>query len=225
VLRETGINLGEAIHFEIKNVTSSEQTMDNCDRCDQELDELYWRDEHSKFGSVSDLVVFKCPRCKAVYAYFIDNSINDDGDLSYDTRPISDQYDPMTKNPKKSLPKKCASNYSKSLKEQEHRTEELNKLVQSKINQLYGIGLSLATVNLARGEIVRYRYTNGKLTTKKLTALLAAAIYAKANTTTTNGSCWKHKGEGISERQLEEIFGITRKTIRKWSELFLQTSL
>ena len=100
---------------------------------------------------------------------------------------MNDHSYPMIKNPKKNLPKKCAGIYSKSVKEHEHRTEELNKLIQSKITQLYGVGLSLATVNLARGEIARY--TKGNITTKKLTALLAAAIYAKANTTTTNGSC------------------------------------
>jgi hypothetical protein len=218
VLSKTGIALGEAIHFEIINITWQEQTMDNCSRCDQELDEIYWRDEDSKVESVFDLVVLKCPRCKAVYAYLIDNSAVDNDDISDNTSPMNGHSYPMIKNPKKNLPKKCAGIYSKSVKEHEHRTEELNKLIQSKITQLYGVGLSLATVNLARGEIVRY--TKGNITTKKLTALLAAAIYAKANTTTTNGSLWKHKGEGVTERQLEEIFGISRKTIRKWADKF-----
>ena len=219
---KTGIALGEAIHFEIINITWQEQTMDNCSRCDQELDEIYWRDEGSKVGSIFDLVVLKCPRCKAVYAYFINNSIADNDDtLDDNTSPMNDHSYPMIKNPEKNLPKKCARIYSKGVKEQEVRTEELNKLVQSKITQLYGVGLSLATVNLARSEVVRYTlYTKDKITTKKLTTLLAAAIYAKANTTTTNGSLWKHKGEGVNERQLEEIFGISRKTIRKWAVKF-----
>jgi hypothetical protein len=46
--------------------------------------------------------------------------------------------------------------------------------------------------------------------------LVAAAIYG-----TANGAVCKHQGEGISERKLEEIFGVTRKTIRRLSKLLL----
>jgi len=167
--------------------------------------------------------VDKCPQCKAIYAYLIDNTKDEDDWSDMDNiEPTNDHSAPRIKNPQKALPKKCGLIYSKSVKEQENRTEELNKLVQAKINQLYGVGLSLATVNLARAEIVRF--TKGKITTKRLTTLLAAAIYVKANTTTTMGSCWKHKGEGVTERQLEEIFDISRKTIRNWAGKLSRTS-
>jgi hypothetical protein len=50
--------------------------------------------------------------------------------------------------------------------------------------------------------------------------LIAAAIYVKANKVTDMGS-ENHKGEGATVRQLETIFGVTRKTIGKWADKFL----
>ena len=115
---------------------------------------------------------------------------------------------------KRILPKKCATAYSKSVKGQEQRTQEIDQLIQSKLPELYKAGLSLATINFARSEAIRR--INRAQTTKKRIALLAAAIYVKANGITTDGALWAHKGEGITERQLERIFGVSRKTIRKW---------
>lgn len=205
------------MNFKVETINTPEQITDDCDRCEQELDELYWRNEHSKNCPPFDLVVLKCPQCKAVRAYFIDDS-NDSymGNEWDDTSPMNDHSYPRMKNPKKALPRKCASVYSKAVSTQENKNKELNKLIQNKLQELYKIGLSIATVNFAKSMICRYIKAN--TTTKQLNTLLAAAIYAKANSVTTDGGLWKHKGEGATERQLEEIFGVSRKTIRKWAD-------
>jgi hypothetical protein len=210
------------MHFKIETILRPADMQDNCERCGKELDESYSRGSY-----VYDLIVLKCPQCKAIYAYLIDYSKDElyDGDLD-ETYPMNDHSAPLNKTHKKiksittrCLSKNCASVYSKGINDQKKMTEELNQLIQNKLPELYKIGLSLATVNLARSRVaLEIRFT--ETTTKHITALFAAAIYAKANGVTTSGSMWQHKGEGASERQLEEIFGVSRKTIRKWVEKF-----
>lgn len=205
--------------MKIETLNQKDRIPINCPKCDTVLNKIYCRYEDLEMDENNDpfdLKVFKCQKCAVVYAYFIDNP-NEYDDSTDNTEPMNDHSYPMQK--PKSVPKRCGSIYSRSIKEHEDRTEELNKIILSKITQLYGVGLSLVTVNLARGEVVRY--TQGKTTTKKLTSLLVAAIYAKANSITTDGGClWKHKGEGVTERQLEKIFGVSRKTIHKYENKF-----
>jgi hypothetical protein len=204
------------MHFKIETTLREDDIQDNCERCGKELDDLY-----SRNALDYDLVVLKCPQCKAIYAYLIDCTKDDDDWSDLDnSEPMNDHSAPRIKNPEKVLPKKCAAVYSKAISQQEDKTKELNKLIEYKLPELYRIGLSLATINLARSIVARE--INAGSTTKHLTTLLAAAIYAKANGVTTSGSLWQHKGEGITERQLEEIFGVSRKTIRKWAEKFTQ---
>ena len=185
------------------------------------MGELYARNSSS-----FDLIVLKCPQCKAIYSYTIDLTKGDADCGNYDdTEPMNDHSAPLNKTykqikgiKKSCLSKHCATVYSKGLANQQKKTEELNELIKRKLPELYKIGLSLATVNLDRSRVIWVIKSN--TTQKHVTTLLAAAIYAKANGVTTNGSMWQHKGEGASERQLEEIFGISRKTIRKYAEDF-----
>lgn len=212
------------MHFKVETIFRPAAMQDNCERCGKELEEIYHRD-----SSVFDLVVLKCPQCKAIYAYLIDYSKDEEGySSSDDTYPMNDHSAPLNKTHKKikgitktCLSKNCATVYLKGINDQKKKTEELNQLIQNKLPELYKIGLSLATINLARSRVaLEIRFA--EITTKHLTTLFAAAIYAKANGVSTSGCMWKHKGEGASERQLEEIFGVSRKTIRKWSEKFSQ---
>ena len=60
----------------------------------------------------------KCPQCKAIYAYLIDNTKDEDDWSDMDNiEPMNDHSAPRIKNPQKALPKKCGLIYSKSVKE------------------------------------------------------------------------------------------------------------
>jgi DNA-directed RNA polymerase subunit RPC12/RpoP len=210
------------MHFKIQEVNRPDDMQDNCERCGKEVEELYWRD-----SSVYDLTVLKCPQCKTIYAYLIDYTKDDYYPNEWEnTEPMNDHSAPLDKTcikvkgiKKRTLSKKCAAAFSKDVAEQEKRSQEIDELIQNKLAELYNAGLSLATINFARLETIR-RINRAK-TNKKRTALLAATIYVKANGTTTDGGLWAHKGEGITERQLECIFGVTRKTIRGWVKDFV----
>lgn len=152
-----------------------------------------------------------------MFAYWIDNSFRnslfDDTDSSEPTgnQPLDKNNDPAK------IPKKCAKAYMKATSIQQSKNRILNKIIDRKIMELYKFGLSLTTINLARNEV--YRYVKPDTTDKKTNIMLAAAIYAKANGVTDMGS-EDHKGEGATVRQLEAIFGVTRKTISKWAVKF-----
>jgi hypothetical protein len=116
------------------------------------------------------------------------------------------------------ISEKDAAEYSKAISTQEKRNRELTQLFQARLPALSKAGLNLETMNLARNLVAGYLcYRNSSA--KGIARLLAAAICVKANGETTFG-LWKHRGEGISEERLEEIFGTNRKTIRKWKKMF-----
>ena len=195
--------------------------MNNCEKCGEELDELYARN-----GSIFDLLVYDCPKCKAVYAYFVDTSKDDyDSGTDENTQPMNDHSAPLEKTCKKVkginkqvLPKACATAYSKGVTEKEAQNKELNRLIESKLVELYKIGLSITTINLARRAVLgRIRIGT---TPKQIRVMLAGAIYVKANSLTKDRNLWEHKGEGVSVRQLESIFSVTRKTISKSANTF-----
>jgi hypothetical protein len=217
VARTKHIDLLLTVNFNVETVESLDQVAYECKRCGQELDKLYSRNEYALLNPF-ELLVLKCPLCKAVTAYFIDNPDDDFFDDGSDhTEPMNDQSYPM-RTTRKGVTRKQTAVYLKAISQKEENSRQLNKLVEDKLPELYKIGLSLATINLARSRVAGR--TESKISTRKLTVKLAAAIYAKANNVTTIGSLWKHNGEGVTERELEEIFGISRKTIRKWAPTF-----
>ena len=219
MLGKTGFALDEAMFIKNQTVFPNEEIKDNCERCNTELDELY-----NRGTDIYDLLVLQCPKCNAVYAYLIDESREDLCWHDEIIEPMNDHSAPLNKTcikvngvKKRTLPKKCAKAYAKYVKELYQRNHEINELIQNKLPELYKAGLSLETINFARSETIR-RINQAK-TRKKRTALLASTIYVKANGIATDGGLWKHKGEGITERQLEDIFGVTRKTIRNWAKM------
>ena len=196
-----------------------QKTPDNCPKCSQALDEVYCRSEYREY--FFDLVVLECPACKAYFAYWIEESYrNPSGEpAEEDTNPTTHSF-PLEHNDPKKIPKKCTIAYSKSIAAIESRNKELYRLIQAKLPQLCKVGLSLTTINFARNK-VSLRLKSIKPSSKSLAKLVAGAIYTTANGVTTEGSSlWKHPGEGITEEKVEEIFGVTRKTIRKWAKTF-----
>jgi len=208
--------------MKIKTIEDEDDILEKCPKCHKVLDELYTRSSHMEnvFFLAVDLVVLYCKDCKLYFAYWINeptwdplvDEITEDKDSSKQTYPLKNHADP------KKINKKCRTIYSKSLKDTRERTRKIELLIQTKLPQLYQAGLSISTINFAKDKVIRY-LNNEKPTPTGPSKLVAGAIYATANSTTSDGSClWKHQGEGITEEKLEEIFGVTRKTIRRWAK-------
>ena len=204
---------------------------DKCPKCSHIFEEIYCRgpEKTRQYGDF-DLIVFKCSLCHAFYAYWIDCSgayrwgADLSADMEANPEPTGNQPLKIKGKPelyeKSVLFKKCAEGYSKAISDKTELDKELNRLIQAKLTELYKAGLSLETLNFAKNKVTNY-LKNNKSTPKMMPKLVAAAVYRTANEVTTNKGLWKHQGEGISERQLEEIFGVTRKTIRRLSKLRL----
>jgi hypothetical protein len=201
------------VPFKFEEISEKVDIPDKCKQCNEELEEIYWRHD-----PIYELAVLECPKCKTIYAYLIE--IENDSMVSWDSEgdPLNEHSTPKTTDLKKAIPKNCISAYSKALSSQESKNSALSKIINAKLPDLYKLGLSLTTINLARSALTSE--INDNTTKKQLTILIAASIYAKANTVTGDVS-WEHRGEGATERQLEEIFGVSRKTIRKWAERFV----
>jgi hypothetical protein len=228
---KTNEKLDFSVDMKIETLREDYDIIPNkCPKCGHIFEEIYCRSEKSHWDGIFDLIVFQCSKCHAFYAYWIDCS--DDyswraeisADMEANPEPTRNQPLKIKGKPalyeKSVLFKKCAEGYSKAISDKTEADKELNCLFQAKLPELYKAGLSLETINFARNKVTNYQ-KNKKPSVKKIPNLVAAAIYATANGATTDGGLWKRQGEGISERQLEEIFGVTRKTIRRLSKLLL----
>jgi hypothetical protein len=97
----------------------------------------------------------------------------------------------------------------------ESRKRELDSVIQAKLERLRRAGVSMETLNLARRKVIDYLRTN-TAAPKQLVILYAAAVYEASNDELTGVDGHKYVGYKIAERRLEDLFGITRKTIRSW---------
>ncbi|MCJ7560929.1 cyclin domain-containing protein [Candidatus Bathyarchaeota archaeon] len=227
MFNQAKIYIDAKVNMIIQTLHEDECIPDNCSRCGQELIEIYSRPEELMQGwNDYDLIVFKCHKCQLLYAFYFEPESFDPLTEATEEEHAGEQaIQPKQwknvgkhqwgegKRPK--FPKECAEAYTKEILDPNNLNEKLNHLNNTKLQALQRAGISLETLNLARNKVLRY-VQGKKITMKKLITLLASAIYVTANGVTTNGGLWKHQGEGISERKLEEIFSITRKTLRKW---------
>ena len=224
LFRESKIYVDETFDMKCETLDEYEEIPSDCPICKYELDEIYCRsDKKDDYSEKYDLVVLKCSPCKTYYSFFVgffaaDDWPNDMGDHQSETRHSF----PLESARKRGLSKRRSEKISTVVSLLESKNKELNSLIQTKLAELYKAGLSLVTINLARNEVITYQKYH-KDSPKSARALLASAIYVKANSVTSQG-LWKHKGEGVSERQLEEIFRISRKTIRKWAKILSSRS-
>jgi hypothetical protein len=203
--------------MKIETLSRKDTIPDNCVKCRKALSKIYCRYEDSEYkDDTFDLKVFKCPECNTMYAYWVDNSYFDSWLAEEMSIPEPTGNQPLDSHGR-AFPKPFARAYTKAISEHEDRSKDLNRLMTIKLPELYRAGLSLETINSAKHKVIIYSWNN-KPSPKGIAKLFAAAIYVAANGVTTNGGLWKHQGEGITEEQLEQIFGVTRKTIRKWAK-------
>jgi len=110
--------------------------------------------------------------------------------------------------------KEAAKAYERIVSQQD-LSKKLKITIQDKCAEMHSTSLNVEIINLAREKALNY-LGNNTVTSKQLVKLLAAAIYESSHEEHLCDGRYRQGGEKISERQLEEIFGVTRKTIRMW---------
>lgn len=213
LLTEARIYLDESVQMTISTIHEDETVPRNCLQCGETMQELYERCP----TAVIDLIVCECEGCNMYYAFWIESP-----GFGFDFTPT---WEDITRTAplhgrKLKLPKETGQTNKKALYGLEDVKERLNSIIQDKLANLYTVGLSIETINSARNKVLNHLRYNC-VTSKQLVQLLAAAVYEASHEDLAAGvdSTCKRVGERVSERQLEKIFGVTRKTIRKWKNI------
>lgn len=233
LLMKARIYLNERTNIVIKTVEEYENIPSSCFKCGESLREIYTRpEEFAGSWNNYDLVVSKCEQCNLFYAVwiqplmygptFLEPTIEDERAGGRIMEPP--QWKQVGKpewaegiQPK--FPKEAIKAYTRANSQVDDIYGKLNSIIKEKLAEMYRRGLSIETINIARNKALVYLKNNSVTSSKKLLNLWAAAIYeaSREELVSIGGAAWR--GEKLSERKTEEIFGITRKTIRKWRKL------
>lgn len=223
------IYLDEKTEMITNTVMDFDDVPESCSTCQTPLKEIYFRPEKLVGMNGYDLLVLKCENCSRVYSYWIEPYTYNE----YFITPTKDDLagriiePPQWKHRGKpqwgegKQPKfspKIAKTYEKSVSHLEDINKKITPIIRNKQPDLYRIGVSNETILAARNKMRGY-LKNNSITQKQLNSLFAAAIYEASHNDTKGAGGYKHVGERIGEHQLEKLFGITRKTIRRWKSL------
>lgn len=226
------VYLDEKADMIIETLQVYDDLPESCSKCNESLEEIYSRSEED---IPYNLVVLKCKKCKVFYAFWIEDIIDDDIFLTpakedehaggrvvepHHWKHVGKPQWGEGKPPKFS--RELAREYGKTISKLEVLDNKLNSLIQAKLPEMYRAGLSIETINSARDRAMNYLRMKS-VTSKQLVSLFAAAVYDASREELTDVGGLRRVCEKISERQLEKIFGTTRKTIRKWRKHFTKT--
>ncbi|TRZ53848.1 MAG: hypothetical protein D4S01_00555 [Dehalococcoidia bacterium] len=229
LLTEERIYLDENATMIINTILDFDDVPESCSKCNGSLEEIYSRPERLVGMNDYDLVVLKCKNCSSFHSFWIEPYTFDDTFITptkddmkgriLEPPQWEDRGKPEWgegKQPKFS--KNIAKIYEKTVIQLEDIDKVLASLIQNKQPELYKAGLSNETILAARNKMVDYLKSNS-VTRKQLTGLFAAAIYGASHEEYIGVEGYRRGGEKIGEHQLEKLFGITRKTIRRWRSL------
>jgi hypothetical protein len=235
LFEKAGIYLNPSFEISVNYLDEDEITPQFCPKCEESLVRIYTRPEEAHVTDSYDcLIVFRCNHCAEYSAFFIEplTYLNSDyiayegGDLSpfEKQKPLRTRtIRPVRRRKKRSssqdhlkgATRKWAKAYLKKIAGQSRTLSKLDSVIIKSLQKLYLANLKIEIINSARNMILT-KITKSK-TEKQLTALFAAAIYL---TSERNPDRFIGQNGRLSERQNERIFGVTRKTIRKWKKVF-----
>jgi len=223
------IYVDEKAKMIIETVKDYDEVQESCSRCGGSVIEIYARPEELTSGPNDyDLVISRCENCDLFHAYWIFPITYDDSalvpakeDEHFGGRIMEPQQWKFVGKPewgegkRQKFSEKMAKAYKMDALRLSALSRKLDAFVQSKLSEMYKAGLNIETINLARNKAQKFLRKNSA-SQKQLVALFAAAVYEAAHEELNMIGGQRWIGEKISERQLKNIFGVTRKTIRKW---------
>lgn len=178
---------------------------------DEEISDCYFcgkqNNECEPFFEDADITIFKCKNCEKLNGYKILDSL-DFGyiyDDAYDSLPVkkakAKKHSIISTSKNKDIKKEFKKRKTDAL---EKCKNQLDYLICSLEQELSAENINHEITNSAKKKVVSYIELMGPQTNNKLRCLFVAALLTK---------------NIFTERQLEKIFGITRKTLRKWKNI------
>jgi len=204
----------ENTKIKLKVIKTEREIMDQCPFCGKEGEE-----DDTLFEN-DDTVIFKCKKCGKLDGYiyvFLDFPEYPDeiSDRSYATLSVE-----IAKQEGKFInPASKYQEFEKRLRKKEKSPiekckKQLRLLIYDENQEMKTAGLSYKTIGSARRKVYSFLESEGPLTNKQLKSIFPAALLLVQNSDPINFG--RILGKKVTERQLEGIFGVTRKTIRKW---------
>jgi len=211
--------LGRTIKIPLTEINEDKLEEQNCSHCDAEGEE-----DDTLFDS-EEIVVFKCKKCGTIDGYSVkDDYYYDYGgyDFDYDDGSYSfKSIDIAQKEGTNALSTGNCKKIAKAIKKREKDPKEQNKkqllqLKKQKTVALEKIGITERVISDSAFLAQMYISKNGAVTQNQLIILFAASIrvseemlFRRKDILTCN----------TTERNISEIFGIDRNTLRKWTSL------
>ncbi len=204
----------------LKTIQYNEEIPNQCSHCGAE------RQEDDTLFEEYHIIVFKCKTCGELdaYARLLSGDFVGPEDTHYDalTVKIAEQEG------KSVYTGAMIERMRNMIKKGEEREKlfleyksRLDHLVDNAAQKLTEIGVKPKTIELTRGKTLFLARNNQRFTENQLRSFLAAEIsYMKESNLTTPKEEFFSKR--ISDTQLEKIFQVTRKTIRKWRKTLKQ---
>ena len=228
LLTQARIYLDGQAEMVVDTLQEFDDIPDSCSKCGASLEEIYVRPEELTSWNGYDLIVLKCKKCSLFHAFWIQPFTNDET-LTFPAKEDEHRggriIEPLqwkhrgkpqwSEGKQPTFSKKTAKAYERTVSQLGDLNKKLNPVIQGKLAEIYKAGLSSETINSAINKVLNYLRIN-PATSKQLISLFAAAIYEASHEELVGVGGFRRVGEKISERQLERIFGVTRKTIRKW---------
>jgi len=198
----------ESEKIRLKIIDDEKEISDTCPFCGKE------GEEDDTFFEDDDILVFKCKKCGKLDGYeFSDFPEFDCGfEGTYDSFSIKI----ANQEGKYVHPASKCREFEKALRKRENDPIEkckkhLDYLIYSQRYKLLNLGISREIIDVAICKTKNFINLNGTQSDKKLNCLFPAALLVVSE-------------NKLTERQLEKIFPVTRKTIRKWKEILKNSS-
>jgi hypothetical protein len=231
---KAGIHIDPSFEISVNYLGEDEEIPQFCPKCEERYVRIYTRPEDAHVtDNYECLLVFRCKQCAEYSAFYIEPfTYLDSNFISYEGENFSpfEKQKPLrtriirtvqrkkkrssSQGPLKGATRKWAKAYLKRIAKQSSTLSKLDSVIIKFLQKLYLANLKIEIINSARNTILT-QITKSK-TEKQLTALFAAAIYL---TSEKDLDRFVGKNGCLSERKTERIFGVTRKTIRKYRKI------
>ena len=221
--KQVCIKCGHENVIELKLVVTGRQILDICPFCGKE------REDDDIFFERDDITVFKCRKCEKLDGYKFPDFSGDDYYFDFGS------HDPLSAKIAEQEGKHIYSaaryeEFAEALRKKEKAREPIEKckkqlgfLISNKTREMNDAGISFETIKIVREEVQGFLEREDPVTEKQLNSLFAAALYLIQKSDQIYYR--KSLGKKVTEHQLEKIFGVTRKTIRKWKGILQKHSL
>jgi len=211
----------ENVEIELKIVETWQGILDNCPFCGKE------GEEDDTLFEKYDIVIFRCKKCGKLDGYKFFDSFGvglEFDDRSYDPLLVKITEQEGRRSKKIVLPIKASRlrEFAKALRKREKPPlekckKQLSLLIYERSQEMKAAGISYETIGNARWKTQSFLKNEGPLTNKQLRSIFPAALYLVQNSDLICHG--KVLGKKVTERELERIFDVTRKTIRKWKRI------